>query len=436
MTMNIIIRILGNMFRRIIPAAAAAIALHLSACTETLVVYDDSEAEIGLAPVSRKATKLLSGSQEGPDYDYMESFGVFAWHKITPAGQNWTEFYDAKGELVPYISNTSSDEDAKGEFICIDKDTDQKTGTTWAGGSSTASVKYDKNQDADQQYVNKGQPDIRIDSKGEDKRHPYYWPKTGSLIFAGYSPYDITDQNGVSVSYDTHRDRPGIRISGISQGDFEYGPDNHWATNGTFDLMWFDVDDATSFSAQASAIPVTFKHACAWLDFRITAEAGYENMFSLYQAILTNVWWKGNFDSSAEEHSEWTGLEDLRTEVIMFDHDGEPSPNNPNDDEFVKIDAGGFHLGNMIVIPQALDGKGQDQTSTTQLVLRFRQHTSDGKPLIQEKVFDLEGITENGRWEIGKHYIYDITFTLHKIYIDPTVVKWEERPGTVSGESI
>ena len=429
--MTDIMQIINHVDRRIITAVAVAIALHLGACTETLVVYDHADVEIGLAPVNRISTKMLSGSMEGTAYDYMESFGILAWYQDAPAGQSWTGFYDAGDVPSPYITNSGAA--AKGEFICIDKNTDDKTGTTWAGGSSTASVTYDKNADKANRYVKKGQPDIRIDTRGTDTRQPYYWPKSGSLAFAGYSPYDIMEQDGISVTYDAKRENPGIKITGIKQGSFEYAHDKHWAANGTFDLMWFDVDDQSSFSARADAVPVTFRHACAWIDFRIKAAAGYEDRFSLVQVILTNVYWKGNFDSAAAQNREWSGLGNMKSETVLFDHDGQPGEDNPDDDEFVKIDADGFYLGNMIAIPQELAGKGENSEAVTRLVLKFRQHTSDDTDtLIQTYACDLDDITENGRWEIGKHYIYNIEFTLHKIQVEPEVADWEERQGSVT----
>ena len=204
------------------------------------------------------------------------------------------------------------------------------------------------------------------------------------------------DQSGISVVYDTDRDNPGIKITGIEQGSFEYGQDNHWADNETFDLMWFDIDDQNSCSARTDAVPVTFRHACAWIDFRIKAADGYEGKFSLVQAILTNVYWKGDFDSAAALNSEWSGLDNMKSETMLFDHDGEAGDNNQNDDEFVKIEADGFYLGNMIAIPQELAGKGENSEAKTQLVLKFRQHTSDDKEtLVQTYVCDLDDITEN-----------------------------------------
>ena len=102
-------QIINRIVRRIIPAAAVAIALHLGACTETLVVYDHTDVEIGLAPVNRISTKMLSGSMEGTAYDYMESFGILAWYQDTPEGQSWTDFYDAGDAPSPYITNSGTE---------------------------------------------------------------------------------------------------------------------------------------------------------------------------------------------------------------------------------------------------------------------------------------------------------------------------------------
>ena len=166
-------------------AIIATAIMVAAACSKTSVVFEDADSEIGIAPVARMSVKAPIS---GIEYDTNENFGIFAWHRILASGQTsagWTDFSSgATAENAPvYINN--------GRFA-----SETVGSTTLWGGDPQA----------------------------------YYWPKTGVLAFAGYSPYDITDQNGVSVSYDTHRDRPGIRISGISQGDFEYGPDNHWAT--------------------------------------------------------------------------------------------------------------------------------------------------------------------------------------------------------------
>ena len=103
---------------------------------------------------------------------------------------------------------------------------------------------------------------------------------------------------------------------------------------------------------------------------------------------------------------------------------------DPDEIEFVKVDEKGFFLGDMIVIPQPVSDEAAGKESV--LVIEYLQHTSDDTPLTQTYVCPLDSVTENGRWEMGKHYIYDIVFALHKITVEPDVLEWEERPGSAT----
>ena len=97
------------------------------------------------------------------------------------------------------------------------------------------------------------------DADGSD--HPYYWPKTGVLAFAGYSPYDALDTDASagepkaeSVDYDIDAANggaaPKLTITGFSQGSYTNTSSNSVlsADNKTVDVMWFDADDQTALN--------------------------------------------------------------------------------------------------------------------------------------------------------------------------------------------
>ena len=381
----------GFILRCIAAAGAAAIALLPGACTGTIAVYDDTQTEIGLSPVTRPDTKIISGGME-TTFDGYETFGVFAYHKITGAGQTWEAFTSAGGDMNTYLYKVPFCKRAAGDSY-------------WGGGKNEVPLVYER-ATGSPDYV-KGTSYIALSETevfSTVERAPQYWPNTGSLIFAGYSPYQTFDFYETTEEVDNeevtveHRDfapidavydideaggyaNPGLTVKDFRQGDYNWEHDNHWAENETFDFMWFETDDAgnMSFDSSTEAIPVTFKHACAWLDFRITADME------------------------------------------------EP---DPDEIEFVKVDEKGFFLGDMIVIPQPVSDEAAGKESV--LVIKYLQHTSDDTPLTQTYVCPLDSVTENGRWEMGKHYIYDIVFALHKITVEPDVLEWEERPGSVT----
>lgn len=169
--------------RAIYGVPAAAILAASVSCTQEMVVYEDSAAEIGFTPVTGTVTRIVPGAVE-TEYSEYETFGVFAYHKTgVPAGTGWKAFYAAGDDMVEYLGGVPfcrRTQGADGSWTRI--------GDYWGGGYNDAVIKFDRNADADD-YV-KGTSFIK-EVKDKIKATPYYWPKSGSMMFAGYSPYKM-----------------------------------------------------------------------------------------------------------------------------------------------------------------------------------------------------------------------------------------------------
>ena len=452
---------------------AASCIMSLASCVSETMVYEDNDAEIGFAPVSGPATKIVSGAMD-TEYSQYETFGIFAWHKNVGSGVDWSSFAAAEGEMSLYLNAAPFYRDYK------------KSEIFWRGGYNDAKITYERDDTADD-YI-KGSSCIDID-KVEDNitEKRQYWPKTGSLIFAGYSPYKLYHKRSVkepdpdnedetitvtyhdfteikasySVDSENGYANPALTVKSFTQGVYDWGEDDHWATNETVDLMWFDVDDADNRSADASttvsedvnAVPVRFHHACSWVDFKVrTDESQPEaaDKFVILRVELDNLYWSGDFTSNngddVEDPAEWTGLGDLQDIVLYFNF-GEHAvrEDGMSDDEYAKadeesdygkkfnyVDETGFILGGLMAIPQPLEKTG----SGTTLTIYYKQLTSDtkyepaqadhedgvysGTPLTEVFTYNL-----TGEWEMGKHYVYDIVFGLDEIRVAPSTVDWE-----------
>lgn len=433
--------------RAIYGVPAAAILAASVSCTQEMVVYEDSAAEIGFTPVTGTVTRIVPGAVE-TEYSEYESFGVFAYHKTdVPAGIGWQAFYDAEGDMVEYLGGVPfcrRMQGADGSWT--------RTGNYWGGGYNDAVIKFDRDADADD-YV-KGTSYIS-EVKDNITATPYYWPKSGSMMFAGYSPYKMSDYTELNVSYSVENGDPCLTVTDFVQGRFAWEKDDHFATNETVDLMWFDVDDAGSLSADAStvpsvgaasAVPVVFHHACSWLDFRIRAkDAEAANRFVILQIVLGNVYDKGTFRSSDDSGAPaWSDLaySDLATEDLTLYYnfsDGE-NDRNPDGTFFSSVDESGFFIGNLMIIPQDVD-KGSAGKSG--LTIYYKQlspgmnyepdeNADDvfaGNPQTQTFTY---GFDDTVRWETGKHYTYDIVFGVNEIQFSPTVdTEWGSGSGTV-----
>ena len=183
--------------------AALAIA-SMAACTKSNVQYEQPR-EISLQPVTQKATKAAIA---GAGYPEGGHFKVWAWwdDSAPSSSPNYVDYV-----AFPYI--------VAGEFAYIDDN--------WVG--------------CDPQ---------------NGKHAPYYWPTSGSLVFAGYSPAEAIDGQTANFSYN------------IATQTFKV--ENYIQSNNislTKDLMWADVSESYLGNGE-TGIPLTFKHALSWLTFQ------------------------------------------------------------------------------------------------------------------------------------------------------------------------
>lgn len=327
--------------------AAASIAA-LVACSKTTSVYEDAS-EIGLAPVNY-LTKA-NGAINSTTYPQDESFKVFAVH--TPS-ENGTQFDAADKNFTVYLTDA--------EFVNKEK------GATWGG------------------------------------KTPYYWPKTGSLFFAGYSPARAVRE---SASYE-FATTPGLTMTGFTQG--AYAKAGVAASADMVDLMWFDH---TAVSANTGAPAVIFKHALSYLTMNFKSTDAHAGIFTLKKVTLKGVKMKGNFTSAAK--SSWTFDPATNAEsIVIFDAA-----------EGQAMTATAFTADNLLIIPQGIEASS--------LEIQYEQKTPAQQTILNTQSFTLEGGDtagdDKGNWLVGFHYTYNFTFTFsaqEEILLTPSVEAWSD----------
>lgn len=104
----------------------------------------------------------------------------------------------------------------------------------------------------------------QVDNNGSawtTKDHTFYWPKTGSVSFISYSPFEGTS-NTAGTTPVVEKDK--ITYSGV--------------TAGTTDLMYADkatcsnnVDEVEDGANSFTGVPTVFRHALAKLSFKVMA---------------------------------------------------------------------------------------------------------------------------------------------------------------------
>lgn len=234
----------------------------------------------------------------------------------------------------------------------------------------------------------------------------YYWPKVGSMVFAG-----ITDTTAVAVagaSFDYTTDAWSI---------FDYvQPAN---TAQTKDLMYSNL---TSTSVLSQNVNMTFKHTMSWISFGIQGDDDAKSAYTINSITLKDVVGKGTL-STANADNLWTLSADTtdKNDVAVV------SSNTPLDGHFKYLED---NANGTLVLPQ-----------TAKIVEIVYTLTAGGTELQHTFTYDLGGLTGEWKdtgdqavtgeplntWKPGRHYTYLLEFSLNEIKIAPTVENWIER---------
>ena len=259
---------------------------------------------------------------------------------------------------------------------------------------------------------------------GNGSHRPYYWPLSGSLVFAGYSPHVDESSAVTAVSFSDNisvgrPENPHIII------DFTQN-----AVPGEMvDLLYFTMMPK-SVSKEESPVPIVFSRAMSKVSISFKDPDGYYRIRNVRLKDCIN---QGKF-YAAVESSGWspvlTGLSDyVLQEGISQLGDTETA------------------MSDVLPVPQFLDGfystLGAGTGKGVSLAFDLLDKTDVNFYTEMEiKLFpyeDGEGNVVNAslpsRWQMGMHYTYVITIEADPIEFDSpsvTVVAYEEEtPDTI-----
>ena len=329
--------------------ALIAVAVLVS-CTKSEVEYAEQD-KISISPVISNMTKSMHTDTAFPD----EDFNVWAFYKQVTPGTTIQQWQEA----------TSFDQQ---EYI--NEKTFKKDGSLWGGAVE------------------------------------YYWPKLGSLMFAGYYPTDIA----VHVEYVFDKTTNKMTIAGYTPGMVTT------ATTHVEDLMYFNM---TQTSCRGGDVNVVFRHALSWVSVVLVKSASTPDdaKIKVNYVKFTGVKPKG---TGTVNNSPAPG----ETNEITWETSGTPS------DIVVTEDAG--HVltkGNIsplakepLFIPQTMDG--------CSLVVNYTISSKDGSEFSETKTMQLAGMKDSNdaslsKWNPAKRYTYTITIGTEEIFINPTVAGWD-----------
>lgn len=318
--------------------ALACAAIAALSCTKMNQAESDDK-EIVMTPLAKKMTKAIIDGTKYPDE---ETIGVYAFYTSSPAGTSWGA---AKNTTETYLDNVAF----------------HKNGASWAG--------YDY----------------------EAGRHkPYFWPASGSLFFAAYSPYTLCDK----ISYDKENGSLNLSEYTINPADYQ-------------DFLYAEISDvASSVSKRESS--VVFTHALAMLEFTAKLENADDVRYIDIHSITTaSIPLTGAFVSRDVQSQSplWTRNANPTIPIVIFD-----AGETDGVDNGVSLSAEtATSLGKCLVIPG----------SAVQIEVRYRIHYDDSQHLTEKYIIlPADAISV---WEPGKKYSYNLKLGVDYINIEPII---------------
>ena len=396
-----------------------AILMAASACVKSDIEYETSARDISIAPVASAVTKSIPGAITGTTYPQGETMGVFAFHN-EDAGPD--VLWDENAVVKPYVCYKDADGNIQlNNEKPMAAEFGYRTGKgAWGGIFSTLSE----------------------DKKTTDKEpQPHIWPETGSLIFAGISPY--YKFQAVNTEHQTMDGtlRPlrematfnvatrTLEVKNYSVGQYIpmsaaqiADPDHEYVNTFQSDAMFFmpQVKDGKYVGVNnLSAYPARFYHALSLVEFKVRAEDEYDiDHVHIDRITLEQVYHTGDFSATVNDDGSitagWKLYEDknYQRDVDIFGNKG-----GHGTGEELYLDMDFRSIAQLLIIP--------GPTHPIEVVCHvytMNKYYEQTYTIVPESV----GITE---WEMGKRYVYNLIIGLNKIEFAPETYDWNDVGG-------
>lgn len=233
-----------------------------------------------------------------------------------------------------------------------------------------------------------------------------FWPLTPAYInFLAIA--NANSDNATGVTWGTNK-ADGVTI---------VMSDNSTAQR---DMMYARGDGAVTQSGNTLTFPdkidMVFKHAQAWIDFKVKANSATEEAIKVNSITLNGAKYNGTYTVTHTAYNAktgqsvagaWSTLPATGVDVAV-----------PGWTTGTNLTTSLVTVGNGLMIVPDDDVDEGDFTSFT------INYTFDGK------TYDYTYTPANTNVDQAKHYIYEITFRLHEIFINPTVTDWVDQDAT------
>ena len=263
---------------------------------------------------------------------------------------------------------------------------------------------------------------------------PQYWPLSpATLNFLAVSRGGSPDNSVVSSTFGDGGTDWAKQVS-VTLSDNKPQDANEGATTGQHDLMYAFGQASVTTSGNALNFPdnvaMTFNHALAWVYFRVKAGNADSEAISIKNIKLNGAYYAGTFQAQVNNYNtastlswnaantKWTAANTSSDNYSpnfssSYNYDGTGAGGAVNSETLVN--GSFFNVGDgILVVPTS------EITPATSSIASF-----DIEYYLNGNLYTYNYVPAVLTYEKGKKYVYDITMTLHEIFIDASVENWE-----------
>lgn len=261
------------------------------------------------------------------------------------------------------------------------------------------------------------------DDGGWHAENAYYWPKNtnSKLTFDAYYPTDLsftsTASNGLALNdYVTP-------TTAATQKDVLFADR---AYNKTYS------DQTTDSNPNYDGVDIKFNHAMSVVHINVVAaNAAAQSAIKVKSICLHNISLKGSFSQTLA--ADWTSVTSSQWTVdygALDNYYAKPAATDFASAEAISSTTPAKYGEEMIVLPQAFN----TSNATIEVVYYIQNGGTTGPVVEQNYTFELKGTNhvnsgtsaQIDKWEMGKRYTYNITFSVNEIFLAPSVGAWDE----------
>ena len=255
------------------------------------------------------------------------------------------------------------------------------------------------------------------------KNNTFYWPKTGSVEFVSYSPF-----NGTNATADSNPEITPTTIKYKSVNTAEANIDYMYADKAIASKNINVVTDGVD--SGYSGVPTIFHHALAKLSFNIKANfvswtdsktntttswdvyvtsakiSGFKTTGDCTLTLntdeegVTMPWNKPSTTVGSNKYNVWTNLSGATAEQELIDATTYPTG------VLLTTDVQNLNAASGFVMPQILE----DGTQKIELTIHITTHLANGLDIEEDfnPVIDIKAISTLKAWEMNQNIVYTI----------------------------